>query len=66
MRLQPAMFAAKYGGSTELPGIGRLNWQELVALADLILGTFWNEPAIEERQEILKRVNSCASIGWTP
>ena len=50
------MFAAKCNGFTELPGIGRLSWQELVALADVILGTFWNEPGNEERIEVLTRV----------
>ncbi len=54
--LQAAMFAAKCNGFTELPGIGRLSWPELVALADVILGTFWNEPGIEERIKVLRRV----------
>ena len=52
--------------SPNFPGIGRLSWQELVALADVILGTFWNEPGNEERIEILKRVNHAFPIGWTP
>ena len=51
------MFAAKCNGFTEFPGIGRLSWPEVVALADLTLGTFWNEPGMVERLEILKRVN---------
>ena len=45
------------GSAGASPGIGCLNWQEVVALADVILGTFWNEPGIEEWLEILKRVN---------
>jgi hypothetical protein len=66
MRLQAAMFAAKCNGFTEFPGIGRLNWQEVVALADVILGTFWNEPGIEERLEILKRVNHVFQLDGLP
>jgi hypothetical protein len=40
--------------------------REVVAFAGAILGTFWNEPGIEERFEILKRLNHVFSIGWTP
>jgi hypothetical protein len=64
--LQAAMFAAKCHGFTELPGIGRLSWQEVVALADVILGTFWNEPGIEERIEVLTRVNHGFQVDRLP
>lgn len=57
IRLQAAMFAAKCDGTTPLPGFGRLSWQEMVALADVILGTFWNELRLEERVEVLGRVS---------
>jgi hypothetical protein len=57
IRLQAAMFAAKCEGTAQLPGFGRLSWQEMVALADVILGTFWNEAPIEERQQVYWRVS---------
>jgi hypothetical protein len=60
------MFAAKRNGFTELPGLGRLNWQETVALADVILGTFWNELGIEERHEIYWRVSRGVQLDGLP
>ena len=54
------------GSAGASPGIGRLNWQEVVALADVIPGTFWNEPGIEERLEILKRVNHVFQLDHLP
>ncbi len=65
-RLQAAMFAAKCNGFSEFPGIGRLSWQEFVALADVILGTFWNEPGNEERIEVLTRVNHGFQVDKLP
>jgi len=65
-RLQAAMFAAKCNGFTELPGLGRLSWQEMVALADVILGTFWNELRIEERHEIYWRVSRDVRLDGLP
>ena len=53
-------------GSPNFPGIGRLSWQELVALADVILGTFWNEPGNEERIEVLTRVNHGFQLDGLP
>ena len=46
--------------------VGRLSWQELVALADVIIGTFWNEPGIEERIEVLTRVNHGFQLDGLP
>jgi hypothetical protein len=66
IRLQAAMFAGKCDGTTQLPGLGRLSWQELVALADVILGTFWNALRLEERVEVLGRVSHDLQLGGLP
>ena len=66
IRLQAAMFAAKCDGTTQLPGFGRLSWQEMVALADVILGTFWNALRLEERVEVLGRVSHDLQLGGLP
>jgi hypothetical protein len=56
VRLQAAMLAAKCKGFAEFGGLGRLSWPETVALADVILGTFWLELESEEGQEIHRRL----------
>jgi hypothetical protein len=66
MRLQAAMFAAKCNGFTEFRRIGRLNWQEVGALADVILGTFCNEPGNEERTEVFTGVNHVFQVDGFP
>lgn len=41
LRLQESLLKGKRDGFAELPGIGRLSWQEVIALTDIVLGTFW-------------------------
>lgn len=44
LRLQEILLQGKQDGFTELAEIGRLSWQETIALADVVLGTFWTNP----------------------
>lgn len=54
-RLQAALIEAKFQGFTELSGVGRLTWQELVGLADVLLSTIWSAVAPDEREQLLKQ-----------
>jgi hypothetical protein len=60
----PDHFASRI--RSELPGLGRLSWQEMVALADVILGTFWNEVGFEVRHEIYWRVSRDLRLDGLP
>ena len=43
-RLHDVLLHGKKEGFTVIAGIGRFTWQEVVALSDVILGTFWTNP----------------------
>jgi hypothetical protein len=55
VRLQDALLKGKREGITEIAGLGTFTWQELVALADVILGGFWTATILEERESISLR-----------
>lgn len=48
-RLQGALLLGKRTGRLELAGIGRLSWMDMVALADVMLGTLWNTMTGDEQ-----------------
>lgn len=50
IHFQRALLAGKRQGTTELAGIGRLSWKEVVALADVVLGMFWTDTTPAEQQ----------------
>lgn len=50
VRLQHALLEGKRCGTTELAGIGRVSWMELVALVDIVLGMFWTDATPPEQQ----------------
>jgi hypothetical protein len=50
--LQEALLEGKRGGVAEIAGLGAFAWQELVALADVLLGAFWTGTTLEEREAI--------------
>ena len=52
VRLQEALFRGKREGVTEIAGLGTFTWPELVALADVVLGVFWTETILDERNAI--------------
>lgn len=52
VRLQAALFRGKRDGITELEGLGRLTWEEMVALADVLIGMVWTDLTLREQEEI--------------
>jgi hypothetical protein len=52
-RLQDALLKGKRTGVTEIAGLGAFTWQEIVALADAILGSLWTNTTLEECKEVL-------------
>lgn len=52
IRLQHALLQGKRHGTTELAGIGRMGWTEIVALADIVLGMFWTDVAPTMQQRV--------------
>lgn len=55
IQLQAALLRAKREGVTDLFGFGQFSWKELVALADVLLGTVWTGTTFDERQRIWSR-----------
>ena len=51
-RFQGMLLKGKRHGATTLPGIGRLNWSETVALIDLLLGVYWRVLDYDEQEKI--------------
>jgi hypothetical protein len=46
------MLRGKHGGITELEGLGRFTWKEVVALADVLIGMVWTDLTLAEQEEI--------------
>jgi hypothetical protein len=44
------LLEGKRCGTTDLAGIGRVSWMEVVALADVLLGMFWTDTKLAEQQ----------------
>jgi hypothetical protein len=44
------LLQGKRQGTTELTGIGRLSWMEVVAFTDVVLGMFWTDTTAAEQQ----------------
>ena len=64
LRFQAAMLDAKRRGAIDIEGIGRLSWPEFVAFADVLLGTLWIEPRLNEREQTFRSLYS--EISWNP
>ncbi len=56
MKLDAALLRGKRLGATDLAGVGRLSWPETVALADVLMGTFWTALHTGERRDIFQRM----------
>jgi hypothetical protein len=52
VRMQAALFRGKCEGVTELEGLGRLTWKEVVALADVMIGMVWTDMTLAEQEEV--------------
>lgn len=61
LRMQAALFRGKSEGFTEFPGLGRLTWKEMVALADVLIGMVWTDLTLAEQKEIFHLYTSDAS-----
>jgi len=51
-RIQTALLRGKYEGITELEGLGRFTWQEMVALSDVLIGMVWADLTLSEQEQI--------------
>jgi hypothetical protein len=54
LHMQAALLEGKRRGVLDLGGLGRLTWEEMVALADVLLGTVWTDLDLTERDEIFR------------
>jgi hypothetical protein len=50
LRLQESLIDAKSRGATELTGLGRMSWEQIIALFDVVLGMFWTDTKLVEQQ----------------
>ncbi len=53
-RMQTALLRGKCEGVTELDGLGRLTWKEMVALADVLIGMVWTDLTLAEQERIFR------------
>jgi hypothetical protein len=60
LQLQDALLKAKQTGVTEIGGLGTLALPKIVALADIILGTFWTDSTLDDRNKIFGRYEHSA------
>lgn len=52
VRLQAALLKAKSQGFAEFDGLGQLTWKEIVALADVLIGTVWTDLTVDEQEQL--------------
>jgi hypothetical protein len=52
VRMQTALLHGKQAGFTELDGLGRFTWKEIVALIDVLVGMVWTDLTLAEQEEI--------------
>lgn len=55
-QLQEAMLTIKRAGTGEMPGLGRIDWETLVALIDLILSVVWIETVDYARERLFAEI----------
>jgi hypothetical protein len=52
--MQAALSRGKSEGITEIEGLGRFRWQEMIALADVLLGMVWTDLTLAEQERIFR------------
>lgn len=52
VRMHTAMLRGKQTGVTELEGLGRFTWKEIVALIDVLVGMVWTDLTLAEQEEV--------------
>lgn len=73
LALQNALIVGKRSGTTQLPGLGALDWRTTVALADALLGMVWVGGSDERRRRLFARIGTeidlaerdRATVPWT-
>lgn len=55
IRLQEALLRGKREGVTVIDGLGTFTWDEVIAFADILLGMFWTDTTLDERNQIVTR-----------
>lgn len=64
LRFQDALLRGKQEGVTDLPGIGRLTWPELIALADVLVGMFWTDGTSQEQLQRYGQFTYSCDLHW--
>lgn len=64
VRLQASLLQAKHDGVAEFEGIGVFTWPEIVALFDVLQGTFWTARTVDEQQRDFDRYAVAAIDEW--
>jgi hypothetical protein len=54
IHLQTALYGGKRDGVLELEGLGRLTLNEMIALADVLIGMVWTDLTFAEQDEIFR------------
>jgi TniQ len=54
IRMQAALLRGKSEGITDIEGLGRFRWQEMVALADVLIGMVWTDLTLVEQERIFR------------
>ena len=52
VRMQTALLRGKQTGVTELEGLGRFSWKEIVALIDVLVGMVWTDLTLAQQEDI--------------
>ncbi len=55
IRLQEALLRGKRAGVTVIDGLGTFTWDEVIAFVDILLGMFWTDTTLDERNQIVTR-----------
>lgn len=51
--IQAVLFRGKSEGIADVEGLGRFRWEEMVALADVLLGMVWTDLTLTEQERIV-------------
>jgi hypothetical protein len=64
IKLQEILLRGKREGATEFDGIGHLSWTETIALADVLIGTFFTDLKLSERHRIHAHFYDQFPVRW--
>ncbi len=63
LSLQDMLATGKRTGVVDLPSIGRIDWETLMATTDMLLGMIWTNVAAEQRERLFNRIARDISLG---